>query len=216
MEALHAFVNDLASRDPASSGFIGPLPITSRFLGDAIDVHGGDSIDKIYPIMVRCVWPPDTQSRHAVIHMKLPVSEEALASRFYQSFDIKATKGIIFNTIPVFISEENSPAATTGLPTVNNNPGNQDSSPHFVETLKLLGTTKCGILDLVVVAEEQIALCHDCDHKRIVDTATLRRAHERCINVGWRCCECFERLGRLWEIDVLSLPRTGKARTSRE
>ena len=165
--------------------------------------------------MVRCVWPPNTQSRHAVIYMRLPVSEDALASRFHQSFDIKATKSIIFNTIPVFLSEDNYPVTTTGLPTLNADAGNRDSAPHFVETLELLGTTKCGILELVLVAEEQVALCQDCGHRRIVDTATLERVRERCINVKWRCFECFERLGRLLEIDVLSLPRTGQIPASR-
>lgn len=132
MEGLHAFVNDLASRDSASPGFIGPFANTSRF---------------------------------------------------YQSFDIKATKGIIFNTVPVFISDENSPATTTGMPTLNTDAGSQNSAPHFVETLELLGTTKCGILELVVMAEERLAICHDCVNRRIVDTTTLRRAYERCINL---------------------------------
>lgn len=131
-----------------------------------------------------------------MIRLKLPVSEEALALNFHQSFDIKPTKGIIFNTVPVFISKENYSVTTTGLPTLNTDAGNQHSAPHFVETLKLLGTTKSGILELIVLANEQLAFYHNCDNRRIVDAVTFERARERCINVQWRCVAC---VSSIWD-----------------
>ena len=41
IEALHSFVDFLSSRDPASPGFVGPLPNSSRDLGGEIHVAGG-------------------------------------------------------------------------------------------------------------------------------------------------------------------------------
>ena len=208
MEALHSFVDDLVSGDSACSGFIGPLPNTSRFLGDGMYVSGGLSTDATLPIMVRCVYPKNTQSRHAVIHMKISMSQEALAAKLYEVFEIKETKGIITNCIVAYQSEESSQFAATGLPTPETNAENLLRGSHFGRVLELLGTTKCGILELVVVAEEQFILCPDCGHLLNADPATLERVREQCIDVKWRCFGCLS------EIDHLSLLRNGQVDAS--
>ena len=93
IEALHSFVDMLASRYAATSCFIGPLPITSRFL--PVEFHVEDGLYIARPVMVRCVFPPNTQSRHVVVKMKSSTSEAALAAKLYGTFDIQATGGVI-------------------------------------------------------------------------------------------------------------------------
>ena len=105
IQALHGFVDALASRDPFSQGFVGPVPISSHFLGDKPYSSDQSSNHDSFPIMVRCVYPPDTQSRHAVICIKLSMSEKALASKLYEVFDLKPTRGIIKSSVIVLVKE---------------------------------------------------------------------------------------------------------------
>ena len=93
IQALHGYVDALASRDPFLPGFVGPVPISSRFLGDEPYSPDMSSDHDSFPVMVQCVCPPDTQSRHALIHIKLSMSETALASKLYEVFDLKPLEG---------------------------------------------------------------------------------------------------------------------------
>lgn len=70
-EALHSFVDVLASRDFASSDFIGPLPTTPQFLCSGIWIAGGLSSVFGGPIMVCCVFPLITPCHdpHQTLHV---------------------------------------------------------------------------------------------------------------------------------------------------
>ncbi|CAD6566325.1 MAG: hypothetical protein ASARMPREDX12_008183 [Alectoria sarmentosa] len=146
---LHKYIEFLASRDSQSVHIIGPTPVTSIFLGHKYIAEGQGSA---LAIMVRCVWPPNTASRHAVIWMKPSVPEHALAAKFYDTFDILATGGIItdkaFSRIRGFcLFETNTnpvdPATTT---TSIRRPTKLTRKPEFAECIERLGTGRGGVI----------------------------------------------------------------------
>ena len=178
IEGLHSYVDDLASRDTLSSDFIGPHANTSRFLGSVICATGRLSDETMLPIMVRCVFPPNTQSRHAIIHITLSTKPEALAAKLYEMFDLKLLKGILVDTFTQTAYNDKMADAET-----------------LERALELQGTIKCGILVLKVISEEQFAVCPNCNHHAHPDTATLQRVRSRFIDVQRLCVRCLVRLG---------------------
>ncbi len=86
-------MDHIAFQDSASSDFIGRVPITSRSLGLNMD-EVGFSTETARPVMARRGFLSNSQSRHAVIHSKVPMSGEALASKFYEFFKIKESGDI--------------------------------------------------------------------------------------------------------------------------
>ena len=178
IEGLHRYVDYLASRDTLSSDFIGPHANTSRFLGHAACLPEGFLVETMLPIMVRCVYPPNTQSRHAVIHITLSTKPEALAAKLYEMFDLKLLKGILVDTVTQTAYDDKMADAET-----------------FERALELLGTIKCGILGLRVISEEQFAVCPSYNHQANPDTATLQRVRSRFIDVRRLCVGCLVRLG---------------------
>ena len=79
-----------------------------------------------------------------MVNMKASMSEEALATKVSQTFDVEAT-GRAIKTSLLTWSE-----------------GNPVSVRDFAEAIELLGTTKCGIIELVVISEQQFAHCPNC------------------------------------------------------
>ena len=194
IQALHGCVDALASRDPVSPGFVGPVPISSRFLGDKPYSPDTSSNDYSFPIMVRCVYPADTQSRHAVIHIKLSMSETALASKLYEVFDLKPTRGIITSSVIVLVKELWTFTAN-GPPTLATSADAQVSTSDFGKTLEVLGSTKCGIVELNVISEDEYTLCPSYGHQVNADAAMLQLVHLRCINVRRLCIGCLMNMG---------------------
>ena len=178
IEGLHSYVDYLASRDTLSPDFIGPHANTSRFIGNATCLPEGHLDETVLDIMVRCVFPPNTQARHAVIHITLSTEPEALAAKLYEMFDLKLLKGILVDTVTHTAYNDK-----------------MDDAETFERALELLGTTKCGILGLVVISEEQFAVCPSCNHQANPDTATLQRVRSRFIDVRRLCVGCLVRLG---------------------
>ena len=196
IEALHRFVDYVSTKDPVSAGFIGPRPITSRHLYPETHIEAGGGLlsQTAHLIMVRCVFPPNTQSRHAVIHMKLSMIEEQLASKLYEMFDLEATKGIITESVSVW-----SPGLLSA-------PRRMEFARHFNKGVALLGTTKGGILELKVISERQFAVCPRCNHQGIVDAAMLQRLRERCIDVRRLCIGCLQQLGCPADTEEVVMP----------
>ena len=78
------------------------LPPSSIFIGQR-RLKGGFDVDPTVRLMFRCVWPPNSVSRHVIIHMKPSVPEAALALKLCQVFEIPADGGVITKTMPEFI-----------------------------------------------------------------------------------------------------------------
>ena len=76
-----------------------------------------------------------------MVNKEASMSEEALATKLYQTFDAKATGGGITSSLLTW-SE-----------------GNPVSEFDFAEAIELLGTTECGVIELVVIFEQQFAQC---------------------------------------------------------
>lgn len=194
IQALHGYVDAVAAQDDVSPGFVGPVPITSRFLGDKPYTLDDSSEDASFPIMVRCVYPPNTQSRHAVIHIKLSMSQKALASKLYEVFDLKEAKGIITSCDVVLIGELwNFPP--TGPPTLPTGADTQISTSDFGKTLEVLGSTKCGIVELDVISEKEYTLCPSCGNQVNANATTLQLVRRSCIYVQRLCVQCLMNLG---------------------
>ena len=205
IEALHGYVDSLASQDLLSSGFVGPKPTTSRFLGDKPYIAEESSLDSSFPLMVRCVYPPDTQSRHAIINISLSMSEKALASKLYEVFDLKPTKGIITSSDVVLIGELWTFPAT-GPPTLATGANTQVSTSDFGKTLEVLGSTKSGIVELEVISELEYTLCPSCGHQGNADAAMLPLVRLRCINVERQCIRCSMNLGVPSDAHLVTMP----------
>ena len=205
IEALHGYVDSLASQDLVSPGFVGPSPRNSRFLGDEPYISEESSPDAAFPVMFRCVYPPDTQSRHAVIHIKLSMSEKALASKLYEVFDLKPTKGIIKSSVVVLIHELWTFTAN-GPPTLATGAGTQVSTSDFGKTLEVLGSTKSGIVELDVISEKEYTLCPSCGHQGSADAAMLQLVRLRCIDVQRQCIRCLMDLGIPSDAYLVTMP----------
>ncbi|CAD6568646.1 MAG: hypothetical protein ASARMPREDX12_001615 [Alectoria sarmentosa] len=141
------------------------------------------------------VFPPNTQSRHAVIHMKISMTEEDLASTLYETFDIAATGGVITNTLSVWIEGLCLFTNMPGAPTLVTGAGNLVSARNFGKGIELLGATKGGIIELVVLSEQQFARCPDCNHQGLANAVMLQRVRERDIDVGRLCVGCLQQSG---------------------
>ena len=194
VDSLHRYVNILASRDPQSRSIIGPRPITSVFLGHKY-IPTGDG--PAFPIIVRCVWPPNTASRHAVIRMKPSVPEQALAAKLYETFDIPTTGGIITNTGFSWISgycpfEDTPDPLDPATATSNIRPAKLTREPEFAESIERLGASKGGIIELVVKSPQQFAVCSRCrTFQGTVDAVVLQRVRGWCIDVSSLCPGCM-------------------------
>ena len=205
IQALHAYVDALVAQDNVSPGFVGPVPITSRFLGEIPYTLDDSSEDTSFPIMVRCVYPPDTQSRHAIIHIKLSMSEKALAAKLYEVFDLKGVDGIITSTDIVLIGELWKFSAT-GRPTLRTGANTQVSTSDFGKTLKVLGSTKCGIVELDVISEDEYTLCPTCGHQGNADAAMLQLVRRSCIYVQRQCLQCVMNEGVGSDAYLVTMP----------
>ena len=69
------------------AAFIGPARPTSAYLGEVTMIAGPEN-ETAVRVMFRCVWGPRAPSRHVLVWLKPSVSEEALALRLCQIFDI--------------------------------------------------------------------------------------------------------------------------------
>lgn len=100
---LHRHVMDVAANRvgiPAiPSTFIGPTRPTSTYLGKEKIIPGPVEETAVL-VMFRCVYPAGAQSRHVLVSTKPSVSEEALAHRLCQIFDIPTTGSVTIE--PVF------------------------------------------------------------------------------------------------------------------
>lgn len=130
--------------------------------------------------------------------MKLSVPEHALATKFYEIFDIPATGGIITNTAFSWIRgfcpfEDNTdpvdPATTT---TSIRRPTKLTRKPEFVECIERLGTGRGGVIELVVKSAQQFAVCSRCrNYQGTVDAAMLQELRGWCLDVRSLCPGCM-------------------------
>ena len=144
--------------------------------------------------MVRCVFPPNTQSRHAVVHMKLSMTEEKFASKFYEIFDIGATGGVITTTLSVWILDRYPLTNTPGATALITGTANRDSARSF-----------SGIYELVDISEQQFALCPNCNHQGVADAVTLQHVRTRCVDVRRLCIGCLQQRGYPSDVDEVTL-----------
>ena len=134
------------------------------------------------------------------------MTEEDLASTLYKTFDIAATGGVITNTLSVWIKGLCPFTDMPGAPTLVTGAGNLVSARNFGKGVELLGATKGGIIELVVLSEQQFARCPECNHQGIADTVALQRVRERCIDVQSLCVECLQQWGVPPGTDEMMLP----------
>ena len=195
IEALHGYMDVLATRDSAaSSGPDHAVTTTSRFLGSITLTSEIIPGERTYPVMVRCVYPPNTQSRHAVIYARLSTSEWEIALSLYDIFGISAKGGVIMNIASVWMKAVRS-STTNGPPTLITSAGTPLSRRNFADFLELLGTTKQGIIEVEVISEEEFALCPSCNDQGTADPAMLERLLTRCIDVRRVCVQCAQQQG---------------------
>ena len=108
MERLHQYICqqafDRAQKPSLPAGFIGPIrpPPTSNFIGQRW-LKEDPSSGPIVRVMFSCDSPHDGVSRHALIHLKSSVTEEALATKLCQVFEVPTNGGVITKTIPRFM-----------------------------------------------------------------------------------------------------------------
>ena len=178
MLELQDFVDDVASKDTPSSDFIDPRPNNSRFLSG--DKYMDELVSEAErPIMFRCGFPPNTQSRHAVRYVTSSISEKSVALKLYETFDIEATGGVITDLLSGWIE---------GPDLSNAGPGRQLPSLVLVSAstslrcIDILAMTKDGIM--VVISEQKSALCPECVHEGNADANVLQHLRVRWIRVA--------------------------------
>lgn len=209
IDILHRYVDILASHDPQSPGIIGPCPVTSIFLGHKY-IATGDG--PALPIIVRCVWPPNTASRHAVIRMKPSVPEQALAAKLCETFEIPTTGGVITNTGFSWISglcpfEDTTDPLDPATATSKRRPAKLTRRPEFAECIERLGAGKGGIIELVVKSPQQFAVCSRCrNYQGTADAAMLQRVRDWCLDVQSLCPGCMVSGGIPRDIREVILP----------
>lgn len=88
-----------AEEASTSSGVIGPIGLTSTFIGERWLQEGSLNVPTV-GFMFRCVWPREDGSRYVMIHMPPSISEESLATKLCQIFDLPATDRVVAKTMP--------------------------------------------------------------------------------------------------------------------
>ena len=83
----------------------------------------------------------------------------------------------------------------TGLPTLPTGADTQVGIIDFCKTLEVLGSTKCGIIELDVISEKEYSLCPNCGHQTDADTTMLQLVRRSCINMRRQCVQCVMNLG---------------------
>ena len=154
METLEDFVQYLASRDPISPDLMGPRSVISRLVEGNWQVDGGDPAETARPIMVRCVFPENTSSRHAVINIKLSMSGEAWAAKLYEVFDIESMGGVIVKSLSVWKEGRNPFSNASNAPNLVTRDGKRVGN--FAKALELIDKTKDGVIQLKVISEEKL------------------------------------------------------------
>ena len=101
LDELHCYVRQ-AAFNRAEPGVIPPNSPSSIFIGQR-RLKGGYDHDATVRLMFRCVWPPNSVSRHVIIHMKPSVPEATLALKLCDVFEIPASGGVITKTMPEFM-----------------------------------------------------------------------------------------------------------------
>ena len=128
MDRIHQYIRqqalERAQKPSIPPGFIGPLPPppSSTFMGQRW-LRAGRPDEPIVRVMFRCSSPPSSASRHVLLHLKPSVTEESLASKLCEIFQIPANGGIITKTMPKLMPGMN------GL--LNPNKGKIISSSHL-------------------------------------------------------------------------------------
>ena len=108
MQKLHQYICqqafDRAQKPSLPAGFIGPIspPPTSNFIGQRW-LKEDPSSEPLVRVMFWCHSPHDGGSRHLLLHLKSSVSEESLATKLCQIFEVPANDGVITKTIPRFM-----------------------------------------------------------------------------------------------------------------
>ena len=59
----------------------------------------------------------------------------------------------------------------------------------------MLGSTKCGIVELDLISEDEYTLCPSCGHQGNADAAMLQLVRLRCINMRRLCVGCLMNVG---------------------
>ena len=144
--------------------------------------------------------------------MKPSVSEQALATKLYETFDIASTGGVITNTafswIEGFCPFENTtdpvdPATTTST----KYRANLTRKPAFAECIERLGAGKGGVIELVVKSPQQFAVCSRCgNYQGTADASMLRRVRDWCLDVRSLCPGCMSSGGIPGDIREVVLP----------
>ena len=110
MERLHQYICqqafDRAQQPSLPTGFIGPVspPPTSKFIGQRW-IREDPPNEPTIRVMFSCHAPQNGGSRHVMIHLKSSVTEESLATKLCQIFEVPANGGVITKTVPRFMPE---------------------------------------------------------------------------------------------------------------
>ena len=108
MERLHQYICqqafDRAQQPSLPAGFVGPIlpPPSSQFIGQRW-LTEGPPYEPTIQVMFSCHSLQDSSFRHVLIHLKPSVTEESLAMKLCQIFEVPANGGVITKTIPRFM-----------------------------------------------------------------------------------------------------------------
>ena len=111
MQKLHQYICQQAfehAQTPSlPNNFISPIrpPPTSTFIGQRWLKEDHPPNEPTVRVMFRCESPPSGGSRHVLLHLKASASEESLATKLCQIFEVPANGGVIAKTIPQFMPE---------------------------------------------------------------------------------------------------------------
>lgn len=110
------------------------------------------------------------------------MSEKALAFQLYGTVHGEASGSIFTEPLSVWVEGLCSFPNKPGPPNLITGAGNLVSVRNFAKSNKLLGTStkKSGIIELVVIPEQQFVLYPSSSHQVIPDTAVLQRVRMRC------------------------------------
>ena len=110
MEKLHQYICQQAfyrvQRPDLPAGFIGPIPPppTSKYIGQRW-LKDGPANEATVRVVFYCESPHNGESRHVLLHLKPSVTEESLATKLCQIFEVPANGGVITRTMPRFMPE---------------------------------------------------------------------------------------------------------------
>ena len=102
MENLHEYICQQAIAHAQKPSMPGPPPPASRYIGQR-RLKAGPPDEPMVRVMFHCVSPPNSESRHVLLHLRPSVPEEDLAKKLDEIFEIHSNAGVITRTMPEFM-----------------------------------------------------------------------------------------------------------------